>query len=192
MKEPIYRIFTLTEKNYTLINGVVIRKLTVHTDPRGTLTEILKTTWENIYNKKRLPFTQVYYSTTKRGLARDKGRWHFHPGGQCDRYAVILGDVVFAIYDVRENSPTKNQLNLFLVGESLGSLGQYELLVPPQTLHGFLVVSQKDVTLLNFPNRLYDPKEEVRLPFADFPLPDGSTFSWKEVRMAYETYVKKT
>ena len=191
MKRPLYNIFTTKEKGYPVIHDVVIRKLVVNADPRGTLTEILKTTWEDIYNAKTLPFTQVYYSATKSGTARDVDRWHFHPGGQVDRYAVIFGDVVFAIYDVRENSPSKDRLNLFLVGESLGPQGQFELLVPAHTLHGFLVVSQKEATLLNFPSRLYDPKEEVRLPFENFPLPDGSTFSWDKVRRAYERYVKK-
>jgi len=190
MKQDLYKIFTLS-KQYSRIYDVVVRKLLVHSDPRGILSEVLKTTWEDMYNPKTMPFTQVYYSTTKSGIARDKDRWHFHPGGQIDRYVVLFGDVVFAIYDVREGSPTKDMLNLFLVGESLGPQGQYEILVPPRTLHGFLVVSKIPSMLLNFPNRLYDPEEEVRIPFENFPLPDGSTFSWEKVRKAYTDYDKK-
>lgn len=189
MNSKLYRIYTLKEQDYPLVHDVVVKKLAVHTDPRGTLIEILKTTWKDVYDAKRLPFTQVYYSTTKAGVARDQDHWHFHPGGQVDRYVVINGDVVFVIYDVRSDSPTKDILNLFLVGKSLGDTGQYELLVPSHTLHGFLVVSETPATLLNFPNRLYDPDEELRLPFENFPLPNGSTFSWEKVKDAYAAHV---
>lgn len=191
MPDNLYKIFTLPEKDIQLVHDVIIRKLVVNSDPRGSLTEILKTTWKDIYNEKDLPFTQVYYSTTQAGVARDQSDWHFHPGGQIDRYVVISGDVVFAVYDIREKSATEDKLNLFWIGETLGNEGQYTLLVPPRTLHGFLVVSRKPATLLNFPNKLYDPQEEWRIPFENFPLPDGSTFSWKKVQKAFNKYAQK-
>jgi len=45
---------------------------------------------------------------------------------------------------------------------------------------------------LNFPNKLYDPEEELRLPFAQYPLPDGSIFSWETVDKAFHSYAQKT
>jgi dTDP-4-dehydrorhamnose 3,5-epimerase len=164
-----------------MVNGVVFRKLVVNQDDRGNLVEVLKTSWADIYNSRDLPFTQVYHSTTKPGVARDIDCWHFHPGGQMDRYSVIFGDVVVAVYDIRYNSATKDTLNLFALGERFVAEGQAILLVPPKTLHGFVVVGKKPATLLNFPSKLYDPEEEWRLPFSQYPLPDGSTFSWKKV-----------
>jgi dTDP-4-dehydrorhamnose 3,5-epimerase-like enzyme len=191
MNTNLYKIFTLKEKNFKLIHDVVARKLTVNSDKRGTLVEILKTSWTDIFDSEILPFTQVYYSKTKSGVARDKSDWHFHPGGQVDRYVVISGEVIFAIYDTREKSKTRNFLNLFWIGESLGKTGQYSLLVPPRTLHCFIVVSKKPATLLNFPSRLYDPREEVRIPFKKFPLPDGTIFSWTKVKKAHKMYAKQ-
>jgi dTDP-4-dehydrorhamnose 3,5-epimerase-like enzyme len=76
------------------------------------------------------------------------------------------------------------------MGESLGNKYQYTLLVPARTLHCFIVVGEKPATLLNFPSRLYDPAEEVRLPFAEHPLADGSVFSWEKVKSAYRQYVQ--
>jgi len=187
----LYKIYSPREKSYPLVHDVVLKKLIVNTDPRGTLVEMLKTTWTDVYDEKKLPFTQVYYSLTIPGVARDQDRWHFHPGGQVDRYVVIFGNVVFAVYDIREQSPTKDRLNLFWVGDSLGPDGQYEILVPPRTLHGFLVVGDKPATLLNFPSKLYDPEEEWRLPFAQYPLPDGSIFSWETVAKAFHRYAQK-
>lgn len=190
MTNNLYKIYTPKETNYPLIHDLVAKKLIVNSDDRGNLVEILKTTWKDIYNPKTLPFTQVYYSTTNSGVARDQNHWHFHPAGQVDRYVVIFGEVIFVVYDTREKSPTENQFNLFWIGNSLGDNGQYTLLVPPRTLHCFLVVGDKPATLLNFPNRLYDPKEEVRIPFKKFPLSDGSTFSWEKVKQAYKKYAK--
>lgn len=187
----LYRIFTPKEKNYKLIHDVVARKLIVNSDARGNLVEILKTTWKDIYHPKTLPFTQVYYSSTEPGVARDEKHWHFHPGGQVDRYIVISGEAVFAVYDTRDKSKTHNLFNLFWMGEKIGDSGQYTLLVPARTLHCFIVVGKKPATLLNFPSCLYDPQEELRIPFRKFPLPDGSTFSWKKVEKAYKIYAKQ-
>jgi len=124
----------------------------------------------------------MYYSITDPGVSRDIDRWHYHPGGQQDRFGVILGSIVVAIYDLRDNSPTKGRLNLFSMGEINGDDGQYLLMVPPQTLHGFVVTGSKPATLFNYPTRLYDPEQEVRIPFDEAKLPDGQIFSWDEVK----------
>jgi dTDP-4-dehydrorhamnose 3,5-epimerase len=124
----------------------------------------------------------MYFSETQPGVARDEDRWHYHPGGQEDRFGMIKGDIVVALYDDRKESPTYQQLNLFLMGESQKDAGQYLLLIPPQVLHGFVVVSKQPAILINYPTRLYDPKEEQRIPFGEVKLKDGSTFSWEVIR----------
>lgn len=183
----MYQITTLhNHKSHKLIHDVILHPLKVNSDPRGTLTETLKTTWNNIYDHDKLPFTQMYYSVTKPNTARDIDKWHFHPGGQQDRFGVIAGDIVVCIYDDRDGSKTKGTLNLFAMGESQGNSGQYLLLVPKRTYHGFLVVSKKDAILFNYPSRLYDPEQEHRLPFIDYKLSDNSVFDWQKVKQAYQ------
>ncbi|MDP8908391.1 MAG: hypothetical protein M3N47_04580, partial [Chloroflexota bacterium] len=59
------------------IHDVVLRGLTTHRDPRGTLTELLRADWNDVYGDE-LPFAQVYTSTTSPGVARDIDRWHVH------------------------------------------------------------------------------------------------------------------
>jgi len=189
MNTNLYSIITLKNKDkHKLIHDVVIRPLKVNRDPRGTLTEALKITWKDIYSKKELPFTQMYFSTTDPGVARDIDSWHFHPGGQQDRFGIISGDIIVAIYDNRKDSKTYQTLNLFLMGQSQGDEGQYLLMVPPQTLHCFLVVSPTPATLINFPNRLYDSDEEQRIFFKDVNLPDGQPFSWDQVKTSYSQF----
>lgn len=175
--------FTLDKlKTYPLVDGVVVHPLVVNRDDRGTLTEVLKTTWEDIYDAQDRPFAQMYFSETKPGVARDEGQWHYHPGGQEDRFGIIKGDIVVALCDDRKESPTYQRLNLFHMGESQEDDGQYLLLIPHRVLHGFVVVSKQPAILLNYPTRLYDPKEEQRIPFGKVKLKDGSVFSWEVIR----------
>lgn len=179
--------FTLDKLNsYPLVNGAVIRPLKVNADERGTLTEVLKTTWKDVFNSKTRPFYQMYFSQTQPNVARDEDRWHYHPGGQEDRFGVISGDIVVAIFDNNPASSSYQQLNLFLMGESQGEQGQYLLMVPKKALHGFLVVSKKPAVLFNFPTRLYDPKQEVRVPFSEVKMKDGLFFNWDLVRKNFK------
>ncbi|MBI4035138.1 MAG: dTDP-4-dehydrorhamnose 3,5-epimerase family protein [Candidatus Chisholmbacteria bacterium] len=183
MENNLYPIFTLpNQSSYPLIHDVVIHPFKVNHDPRGTLTEALKTTWDDVYNTNHRPFTQMYFSQTEAGVARDTNEWHVHPTGQEDRFFVIQGTIVTAIYDAREDSPTKSKLNLFLMGETADDVGQYLLVIPQRTYHGYVVVSSQPAILGNFPTRLYDPREEGRTPMKDALLPDGSIFSWDQVK----------
>jgi len=168
-----------------LIQDVVIRPLKVNRDPRGILVETLKSNWPDVFGPNQ-PFGQNYYSITSPGMTRDEDLWHCHPN-QDDRFVVIQGDIVVAVYDWRRQSPIYGRLNLFKMGESEGNDGQYLLLIPKNTLHGFCVVSQEPAILLNFPTLIYNPKEEGRIPHQEVgaKFPDGTTFSWDLVRKSF-------
>ena len=119
-----YKLFTLKNHTaYPLIHDVVTHQFQVNRDSRGTLTETLKTTWTDVYHPTTRPFTQMYFSQTQPGIPRDTDQWHVHPSGQEDRFFVIQGTIVTAIYDARPNSPTQGQLNLFLMGEAVEDMG---------------------------------------------------------------------
>lgn len=173
------KIFKLSQlESYPLINGVVIYPLKVNRDGRGILVESLKTNWHEVFDQKLHPFSQCYYSITKPGVARDIDRWHYHPTKQEDRFVVISGDIVVALYDWRQNSKTYESLNLFAMGESEGDEGQYLLLIPVNVLHCYKVVSERPAALINFSTTLYDPLEEERIPFKEVKFPDGTVFDW--------------
>ena len=167
------------------VDGAVLRELVTHRDPRGTLTELLKTDWPGVYGED-MPFAQVYTSTTAPGVARDVDQWHLHQH-QTDRFYCLRGTIVVAIADPREGSPTQG--NVMLVELAAAEDGPAPLLVtiPPRTLHGFVVTSDEPAVLLNFPNRLYDPSDEGRVPFEDAAVifPDGTPFSYDAVRDWY-------
>lgn len=173
------KIFTLKDKdNYPLIKDVVVYPLKVNRDERGILVESLKTNWESAFHPKLRPFAQCYYSVTKPGIARDEDRWHYHPTKQEDRFVVVKGDIVFALYDWRKGSPTQGKLNLFAMGESQKDGGQYLLLIPVNVLHCFKNVGQKEAVIINFPSQLYDSSQEGRILFKKVKMADGAYFDW--------------
>ncbi len=165
------------------IQDVVIRKLKVNTDTRGSLVEILRADWSEVCDSAVMPFSQCYYSRTKPGMARDENRWHVHQR-QEDRFVVIHGEIILALYDPRPNSPTDGRLNLFKMGDSQIPQNQFMVLLPKNVLHGFLAVGKSASVLVNFPTRLYDPSDEGRIPFDQIMarFSDGRLFSWDLVR----------
>ena len=167
------------------IADVTLRPLRVNRDDRGTLTELLRTDWADIYSAEH-PFVQTYVSMTGPGIARDDDRWHVHRH-QTDRFYCLAGAIVVAIADGREGSSTSGQLMLVELAATADAPAPLVVTIPPGTLHGFVVVSQTPATLMNFPNRLYDPTDEGRIPFpeAGIMAPGGQLFSYDAVRALY-------
>lgn len=160
-----------------------MRRYNVNKDESGILVESLRTDWHDVYDAEK-PFAMQYYSVTQSGIARDESQWHFHPGGQQDRFFVVSGSIVVAIADYRNESETKGLLNLFYMQSTENP---YLLVIPKQSLHTYMVTSQTPATLLNFPTRLYDPKEEVRIPFDSAKIMTNETtaFTWNLVRTEF-------
>ncbi len=177
-------LITLGNKDgVKLIEDVLLYPLKINRDESGVLVETLRKDWPEIYNKDR-EFAMQYYSITKGGIARDEKVWHYHPTIQEDRFLVVQGAIIVAVADNREESSTKDLLNLFRIQSDKDP---YILLIPKRTLHSFLSVSDAPAILLNFPTALYSPKEEGRVPYEDarVKLPDGSLFSWNKVRKEF-------
>lgn len=170
-----------------LIAGVKLHKLTIHRDLRGMLVETLRDDWEDVFHTPDLQFGQSYCSVTLPGFARDEDKWHNHATKQTDRFVIIRGSAVVALYDWRKGSSTEGILNLFQMGEINGDDNQYLLLIPQNVLHGFCTIGKEPCYLVSFPDHLYDPAEEGRVPFiqAGAKFPDGSLFSWDSIRKQF-------
>lgn len=169
----------------TRIDGVTLRDLRVNRDPRGTLTELLRADWTDIYGET-MPFAQVYTSTTGAGVARDEKQWHVHRH-QTDRFYCVAGRINVVIADARPDSPTQGEVVFVELAAEHDAPAPLVVTIPPGTLHGFVVTSDGPATLLNFPNRLYDASDEGRVQFEDagVTLPDGTPFSYDIVRALY-------
>jgi dTDP-4-dehydrorhamnose 3,5-epimerase len=167
------------------IAGVTLRQLRINRDPRGTLTELLRTDWTDLFGDD-LPFAQAYVSMTASGVARDDDRWHVHTH-QTDRFYCLAGQIVVAVADARSGSPSEGSLMLVELTAVTDAPAPLVVTIPPGTLHGFVVTSEAPATLMNFPTRLYDPEDEGRLPFSEAGLlsPGGQPFSYDAVRALY-------
>ena len=137
-----------------MIEGVKIKQLQRHADERGCLTEILRRD-DEIFAE----FGQVYATVNYPQVVR---AWHYHKK-QDDFFAVVKGMVKAVLYDAREGSPTKGEVNEFFIGEQNMIL----LRIPVGVYHGYKTVGDETAILLNLPTRTYDPSDpdEYRLPW---------------------------
>lgn len=173
------------------IRDVVVIPRALHMDPRGLLVETLRADDAAV---KGDHFAMTYTSVTVPGEMRDRDRWHVHQHQQ-DRFVVPLGEMVLALYDARERSPTYGTLDLLrMVGapvQAPGTLGKRDetthlVTIPERVYHciGNLHPSEPFV-LQNFPTRLFDPADEGRVLFQDVPVASlgGQGFSWSSVEV---------
>ena len=157
--------------------------LKINRDESGSLVEILRTDWANIYEEQSRPFQQIYYSITPPGLARDEDMWHVHEN-QEDRFVVATGDIVLALWDGRADSPSRGLLDLLPMGDSMPDHERYAVLIPRRVHHGFMVAGNHPATLLNAPTQLYNPADEGRDPFdaVGATFDNKQPFAWQSVR----------
>jgi dTDP-4-dehydrorhamnose 3,5-epimerase len=88
--------------------------------------------------------------------------WHVHPT-QIDWWYAPVGDLKVALYDTREGSPTRGELQELLLGE------RYEaqlLKIPPGVAHGCKAIGGP-AHLIYLTSRTYEPQEEGRIPHDD-------------------------
>ncbi len=143
-----------------MIHGVQTKQLAAHADERGALMEILRSD-DAIFTE----FGQVYVSYNYPGVVR---AWHYHRL-QEDLWVVVTGMVKAVLFDDREGSPTRGELNEFFLGEQNRIL----LRIPVGVMHGYKTIGTETSLLLNFPTRLYDHQDpdELRLPYDSDQVP---------------------
>jgi dTDP-4-dehydrorhamnose 3,5-epimerase len=145
-----------------VIHGVVARTLVAHADPRGSLCELLTTRDGPIE-----PIVHVYQVTAEAGSVR---AWVYHRR-QADRLAFTQGRFRVVLCDIRPDSPTRNMLNVFVLGRERPTL----LRIPPYVIHGVQNIGTDAATFVNMPTMPYRPDEpdkfrldpnDMRIPFS--------------------------
>jgi len=136
-----------------MIEGVRTKKLRVIPDERGRVMEILRAD-DDLFEQ----FGQVYMTTTYPHVVK---AWHYHKV-QDDNIAVVKGMIKLVLYDSREISSTRGEINEFFIG------GHNPLLVhvPKMVYHGWKCVSEEEAIIINVPTEVYsyDAPDEYRLP----------------------------
>jgi dTDP-4-dehydrorhamnose 3,5-epimerase len=146
-----------------MIEGVRVKPLRMIPDERGRLMELLRSD-DEIFIK----FGQVYMTTVYPGVVK---AWHYHKK-QYDNFVAIRGMIKLVLYDAREDSPTRGEINEFFIGEWNPQLVQ----IPPGVYHGFKGISETEAIVINIPTEVYNyaQPDEYRLD----PHTGGIPYDW--------------
>jgi dTDP-4-dehydrorhamnose 3,5-epimerase len=126
-----------------MIEGVKQKKLRVIPDERGRLMEILRSD-DDLFVK----FGQAYMTSAYPGVVKG---WHYHKR-QIDNFVVVKGMIKLVLYDPREDSPSKGEVNEFFLGEHNPTLIQ----IPELVCHGFKCISEEEAICINCPTEAYN------------------------------------
>lgn len=139
-----------------MIQGVKIKQLKIFSDDRGFITEALREGEDTFIEVKQTTYTETYPGVIK--------AFHWHKK-QTDVWFVASGMAQVVLYDLREDSPTVKETNVFYLGEQNKAL----LLIPPGVAHGYRVLGTEPVNLFYHTDRAYDPAspDEERISFND-------------------------
>ena len=138
-----------------IIEGVVAKELKTHTDERGFFRELIRVT-DDFFSEG---FGQWSHSLMFDGVVK---AWHLHRI-QTDWWYVVSGVLRVGLCDMRTDSPTCKTVMDFLMGDLQTA---QVIKIPPGVAHGCKTV-QGPVNLLYVTSHVYNPDDEVRLPYND-------------------------
>lgn len=138
-----------------MIDGVMIKKLTRHPDERGYFEEIIRKTDDFFIEG----FGQLSHSYMIEGVVK---AWHIHTT-QIDWWFCVTGKIKAALYDIRENSPTKGEINEFILGDDPDNV---VLKIPAGVAHGMKVLNGP-CHFVYATSGTYNKEEEGRIQYDD-------------------------
>ena len=145
-----------------MINGVVVKPLRRIPDERGFIMHMLRSD-DSDFEK----FGEIYFSTIFPGVVK---AWHLHKEMVLN-YSVIAGMVKLVLYDDRDGSPTKGELQELFIGRE-----NYQLVkIPPFVWNGFKGIGTEMAILANCASLAHDPNEIVRMAPDDPRIP----YNWE-------------
>jgi len=135
-----------------MIDGVIVKKLKVIPDERGRLMEMVRA--DDPFFES---FGQTYMTTAYPGAVK---AWHAHKQ-QTDHFTVIKGMAKVVLYDGRDGSPTKGEVNEFFMGEH----NPIMVRIPNRVQHGFKNIGTDQCIIVNCPDKTYNYQnpDEIRV-----------------------------
>lgn len=136
-----------------MIDGVMIRHLKQIPDERGKIMHMLRADDPHFEQ-----FGEIYFSVVNPGAIKG---WHIHRQMTLN-YACVAGTIKLVLYDERENSQTRGELQEIFIGEANYSLVK----IPFNVWNGFKGVGTVSAIVANCSTIPHDPHEIDRLdPF---------------------------
>ena len=141
-----------------MIDGILVRPLRQIPDERGKIMHMLRSDDPHFER-----FGEIYFSVAYPGVIKG---WHLHTR-QTQNYAVISGMIKLVLYDSRESSSTKGEVQELSIGEDNYCLVR----IPPGIYNGFKAYGVQPAIVANCPTEPHDPDEMERLDPSDPSIP---------------------
>ena len=141
-----------------MIDGVAITPLRQIPDERGKVMHMLRAD-SDLFES----FGEIYFSTVFPGAIKG---WHIHHK-MILNYAVPHGRIKMVLYDDRDGSPTKGEIQEIYPGEDNYCL----VTVPPMVWNGFKGIGTEMALVANCASIPHDPGEIDRLDPFDPSIP---------------------
>lgn len=136
-----------------MIDGIRITPLKQIPDERGKIMHMLRSDAQGFSG-----FGEIYFSCVYPGAIKG---WHFHKR-MILNYAVPHGNIKFVLYDDREGSATKGEVQEIFMGPDNYCL----VTVPPFVWNGFKGIGTETAIVANCASTPHDPSEiDRRDPF---------------------------
>jgi len=139
------------------IEGVQVSLLKKISDERGMVMHMM--TKDNPVFEQ---FGEVYFSVVNPGVVK---AWHLHQEMSLN-YAVVHGMIRLALYDDRQNSPTRGTLNEFFIGDDNYCLVH----IPRLVWNGFKGISTFPSIVANLATLTHSSEEITRVSPVEFSL----------------------
>ena len=147
-----------------MIDGVRITPLRQILDERGKIMHMMRCDADHFG-----AFGEIYFSCVYPGAIKG---WHIHSRMTLN-YAVPHGHIKFVLYDEREGSPTKGEVQEIFMGPDNYCL----VTVPPHVWNGFKGIGTEMAIVANCTDISHDPEEISRLDPFDPRIP----YNWEIV-----------
>lgn len=145
-----------------MIEGIEIFEKKIIRDHRGSVMHMLRND-DPHFNE----FGEIYFSTVLPGKVKG---WHLHKKMTLN-YVVPVGQIKFALFDEREDSPTKGNFMDMILDED-----HYKLVrVPPGVWNGFIGLGDTRALVANCASIPHDPEEIVRID----PVENHIGYNWE-------------
>lgn len=138
-----------------MIEDVTITPLRRIPDERGMIMHMLRADAPHFER-----FGEIYFATAYPGVIK---AWHLH-SRQVQNYAVIAGMIKLVLYDDREGSSTRGEVQELFIGEDNYCLVR----IPIGVYNGWKCIGTQTAVVANCATEPHDPTEMSRLdPFCN-------------------------
>jgi dTDP-4-dehydrorhamnose 3,5-epimerase len=145
-----------------MIDGVVITPLKIIPDERGMILKMMRNDDASYQNFGEIYFSAIYPNVVK--------GWHIHKKMTLN-YAVVSGSIKLVLYDDRNESPSKGEVQEIYLGRE-----NYNLItIPPMIWNGFKGIGTETAIVANCSTIPHDPEEIDRLD----PFENEIPYNWE-------------